>query len=100
MRKLKNFIKSLYRTISKLIPHNVKVIIRNIFAELSGTREMRDAFNQYFGDFEVYNKYLKDKTHNTEYQVDKIIRTIGTDIEKINSKIDKLEKELNLKKHE
>lgn len=94
MRKLKNFIKRLYRSIAKFIPHNVKVIIRNIFAELSGTREMRDAFNQYFGDFEVYNKYLKDKSHSTEYQVDKLIREIGNKLDDISSRIDRIEDEI------
>lgn len=94
MRKLKNFIKSVYRKITKIVPHNVKVVIRNIFAELSGTREMRDAFNQYFGDFEIYNKYLKDKSNSTEYQVDKLIREIGKKFDAYEKRIVDLEDEL------
>ena len=62
-----------------------------MFAELSGTREMRDSFNNYLGDFEVYNKLLKDKANNTEYQVDKIIREIGNQILEIQARINDIE---------
>ena len=72
--------KQALRAIAKVMPKRIRNLIRNFFAELSGTREMRDFFRQYYGDFEVYNKLLKDKSDITEYHVDKVIRTIGDEL--------------------
>ena len=77
MGKLKRSMKRGVRGVSRLVPRSSKNIIRNIFAELSGTREMRDFFRQYYGDYKVYEELLKNKSDVTEYHVDKMIRSVG-----------------------
>ena len=80
MKRAKKIIKGTARATAKTLPKGVRSGIRNLFAELSGTREIRDSFRQYYGDFEIYNKLLKDKSDVTEYHVDKIIRSVGEEM--------------------
>lgn len=75
-RRIKNFVSACWRA----VPFRVKVILSNVLSTLSGTREMRDFFNQTQGDMERYRTLLQDKSDLEEYRVDKIIRTIGAEV--------------------
>lgn len=80
MRTYRHAIKKMLRAFVRALPRSLKSFIRNSVAELAGTRELRDTLRQYYGDFEIYNQLLKNKSDTTEYHVDKIIRTIGEEL--------------------
>jgi len=82
-KRVKRIVKGTVRKGAKALPRSVRSGIRDLFAELSGTREIRDSFRQYYGDFEIYNQLLKDKSDVTEYHVDKIIREVGEQLARL-----------------
>jgi hypothetical protein len=92
---MKKFIKKAIRVISKLLPRSVKKFIRNIFAELAGTREIRDFFRQFYGDYALYEKLLKDKSDVTEYHVDKVIRSVGKQLTELRQENEALKKRIS-----
>lgn len=92
---MKKFIKKMIRAISRLMPRWVKNFIRNVFAELAGTREIRDFFRQSYGDFALYEKILKDKSNVTEYHVDKIIRSVGKQLAELQQENEALKKRIS-----
>lgn len=77
MAIMKKFIKKTIRLFSRVLPRSLKNFIRNGFAELAGTREMRDTFRRMYGDYTLYEEFLKGKSDVTEYHVDKVIRSVG-----------------------
>lgn len=89
---MKKFAKKTLRLIARVLPRSLKNFIRNGVAELAGTREMRDTFRRMYGDYTLYEEFLKGKSDVTEYHVDKIIRSLGkqlTDLQSENAKLNR-----------
>lgn len=95
MGMIKRSIKKMGRGVWKAMPRSLRNVIRNIFSELSGTREMRDFFRQYYGDFKVYEDLLKNKSDVTEYHVDKLIRSVGEELTSLRAQQEALAKRLS-----
>ena len=95
-RATKQSIKKIIRTFAKILPRSIKVFVRNVFAELAGTREVRDLFRQIYGDYAVYEKFLKDKSDVTEYHVDKIFRSVGQQMIDLQSENKKLAQRISV----
>lgn len=96
MGKLKRSVKGGLKVVSRLTPPIVKRVTRNTFAELSGTREMRDFFRQSYGDYKVYEELLKNKSDVTEYHVDKIIRSVGEQLATLQAENAKLAERVHI----
>lgn len=92
---MKRFIKKVIRGVSRLLPRSVKNFIRNIFAELAGTREIRDFYRRIYGDYTVYEKLLKDKSDVTEYHVDKVIRSVGKQLTELRQENEALKRRIS-----
>lgn len=95
MGTAKETTKRVAKGVKKVIPRRAKIIVRNTLSELSGTREMRDFFNQYYGDYKLYEELLKDKSDVTEYHVDKIIRTVGKQLAELQIENEALKKRVS-----
>lgn len=89
-RQLKRFLLACWRG----VPYRLKLIMSNVLSTLSGTREMRDFFNANQGDVERYQKLVQEKSDLEEYRVDKIIRTLGMELDALKDSNKQLRHEL------
>lgn len=86
------FIKKLVDATKRVIPVRFRNYLKQELKRAVGTQEINEFLRRYDGDIQIYNELLKSKSEVTEYHVDKIIKTIGDKIVKLEDRVETLER--------
>lgn len=100
MSRSRKVLKKTAKVGSKVVPRQAKHAVKLGFEHLAGTHELKQVLGQNLGNLELLKQRLDQDSDFVEYKIDKIIRSLGSELNRTKERIVLLEDELQIQKDE